>query len=135
MRNPEDQKRTSRQEEDIMKLEKQRSRRSLTVMCAFSLALLALPSRASAQFTTIDFPGATRRTPRGINASGDIAGDYSTAAHPDPQGFVLSGGQVTTINVPGAIFTIAAGINPKGDVSGFYFNPSTHGFLLSDGQF
>src|SRR5213083_1627484 len=71
-------------------------------------------SKALAQsntFTTIDFPGATATSARGINPRGDIVGVYLRAGV--GHGFLLSGGESTSIDFPGASFTGAWGINPR----------------------
>jgi probable HAF family extracellular repeat protein len=90
------------------------------------------------QYTTLDDPNAVNGTfALGINASGQIVGEYvdaSSALH----GFLLSGGQYTTLDDPNAVNgTFALGINASGQIVGGYFDASfaQHGFLLSGGQY
>ena len=93
-------------------------------------------------FTTIDFPGAVETAidgaNAGLNARGDIVGDYC-AVPPLPckpqnvHGLLLSEGEFTTIDVPGALGTSAYGINARGDIVGFFNVDANHiiGFLRS----
>jgi hypothetical protein len=58
------------------------TRASCCSLALSALAILALPSPAVASeqtFTTIDFPGATVTNAWGINARGDIVGQYRLA--------------------------------------------------------
>ena len=95
----------------------------------------AAGSDAAFVYTTIDYPSATTAstTAWGINARGDIVGDYFDAG--GRHGFLLRDGVFSSINVPGAL-TSARGINPAGDIVGTYRMPSeppvnAHGFLLT----
>jgi len=65
----------------------------------------------------------------GINARGDIVGQYSAGG--SNHGFLLDKeGSFTTIDVPGASSTSALGINPRGDIVGDYSAGGiSHGFL------
>jgi uncharacterized membrane protein len=72
-------------------------------------------------YTTLDDPlasaGGTGAI--GINASGQIVGEYGNAT--GNHGFLLSGGIYTTLDAPGAIGpdgTIASGINTAGQIVG-----------------
>jgi hypothetical protein len=95
------------------------------------------------EFTTIDFPGATRTAVRGINAQGDVVGLYRTtgtdvcgATDNSCHGFVMSGGEFTSIDFADATETIAEGINPRGDIVGPYgLDGVVHGYLLRDDTF
>ena len=73
--------------------------------------LLSFPSRSSAQtLTRIDFPNALQTVPAGINAAGDIVGEYldsNLVGH----GFLLRRGLYTSIEVPGALSASVTGIN------------------------
>jgi probable HAF family extracellular repeat protein len=89
-------------------------------------------------FTTLDDPLATTDTfALGINASGDIVGEYQ----PSPvliNGFLLRGGTYTTLADPLATqhFTEASGINNAGQIVGIYTaGNGNHGFLLSGGTY
>lgn len=88
-------------------------------------------------FVRIDVPNALTTEARGINARGDIVGDY-VDVNDIPHAFLLRKGVFTTIDVPNAAATISAfDINARGDIVGNFVDAGdvTHGFLLSDGQF
>jgi probable HAF family extracellular repeat protein len=70
----------------------------------------------------------------GINASGQIVGDYPNGIY---HGFLLSGGNYTSFDVPGAFGTFARGINASGQIVGGYLDAGHmyHGFLLSGGNY
>jgi uncharacterized membrane protein len=105
------------------------------------LCLLSRGLSAGQHFTTIDFPGASGTSAFGINARGDIVGDYNGDQH----GYLLSKGKFTTIDFPGASATAARGINSEGEIVGLYClqgpvptlcnGTGLHGFLLSKGVF
>jgi probable HAF family extracellular repeat protein len=91
-------------------------------------------------FTNIDVPNARFTEADGINARGQIVGNYGDAS--GQHGFLLSGGQYTTLDDPNAVTqpglgTFAFGINARGQIVGQYFdaNFARHGFLLSGGQY
>lgn len=90
----------------------------------------------SFKFVAFDFPKATATNPAGINARGDVVGNYRDA-YGVTHGFILAEGIFTTIDFPNATFTSARGINARGDVVGRILGPSgdEHGFLLRDGNF
>ena len=69
-------------------------------------------------YTTIDVPGSTSAYVTGINASGVVAGDYTSGS--TEFGFVDSGGTYTTIDVAGSTDTYVEGINNSGQVTGYY---------------
>jgi uncharacterized membrane protein len=72
-------------------------------------------------FTTLDAPTGTLGTfARGINASGQIVGDYRNGIGNGDHGFLLSGGTYTTLDPTGSTRTQAFGINASGQVVGFY---------------
>jgi hypothetical protein len=84
-------------------------------------------------FTTIDIRGAVATQAFGINARGDIVGEY-TDGTARSHGYVIRDGQTTTIDYPGAVFTHASAIGPGGDIVGFYRNAgepavNSHGFM------
>jgi len=77
----------------------------------------------------------------GINARGEIVGQYCDAAFPcnfapGTHGFLLTAAGFTTIDVPGASLTAAFGINASGTIVGSYVDAhgAAHGFLLSRGD-
>ena len=72
--------------------------------------------------------------PNGINATGQIVGDYYVSRG-STHGFLYSGGHYTTLDDPLGI-TIAQGINDTGQIVGYYQESgSVHGFLYSGGQY
>jgi probable HAF family extracellular repeat protein len=85
-------------------------------------------------FTFIDVPGATVTAAYGINARGQIVGDYYVNP-PVTHGFLDSGGSFTPIDVPGVSTTQAFGINASGQIVGTVFDGTTHGFLYSGASF
>lgn len=97
------------------------------------------PDRAFA-YTTIEVPGARLTTAFGINARGDIVGQYVDQDFVT-RGFILRKGEFTTIDYPGAAGTQLRGIGPGGEIVGTYWLPgepavNIHGFLLKrDGSF
>jgi uncharacterized membrane protein len=90
----------------------------------------------SLKFVAFDFPKATATNPAGINARGDIVGNYRDA-YGVTHGFLLAQRIFTTIDFPNATFTSARAINARGDIVGRILGPSgdEHGFLLRDGNF
>jgi len=118
-----------------------------------SLTLLLCVRGASAATTesfvptTIQYPGSTSTTARGINNSGEIAGTYSCAAaciNPitgetstaGTHGFLLQDGVYTRIDVPGGSATTPRGISEQGAVVGHYnVGAVTHGFVYADGHY
>ena len=85
---------------------------------------------ASYTFTTIDVPGARGTEAHGINATGQIVGQFfgfTGSTH----GFLDTDGVFTTIDVPGAFSTEALGINDAGQIVGKFGDPTgrIHGFL------
>jgi hypothetical protein len=81
-------------------------------------------------YATIDVPDSTSTYVTGINASGVIAGDYTSDG--TEFGFVDSGGTYTTIDVAGSTDTYVEGINTSGQVTGYYLSGSgTFGFIAT----
>ena len=88
-------------------------------------------------FVRIDVPNAVLTEARGINARGDIVGNYLDAGE-NSHGFLLRKGVFTTIDVPNAAIAQAPfDINARGDIVGTFVDAAdvSHGFLLSDGQY
>jgi hypothetical protein len=72
------------------------------VFCAFAAWVLLVgltgPTKAQYTFTTIDVPGAVQTFPYGINATGQIVGDYKDAGGIS-HGFLLDvNGSYTTLD-------------------------------------
>ena len=115
----------------------------LAAVCMVTFALMSA-ARVSAdkdlRFTPIDYPGATDTFAYGINAAGDIVGEYLDDLGSGEHGFVLRNGEFTSFDYPGSAGTAGLGINPRGDIVGQYWlNENNiwtiHGFLLRDGTF
>jgi uncharacterized membrane protein len=90
-------------------------------------------------YTVIEVPGALATVAFGINAQGDIVGNYVDASFRS-HGFVLRDGAFTTIDFPNAGYTDARGIGPNGEIVGTYRMPgeptvNNHGYLLAKGEF
>ena len=86
-------------------------------------------------FTTIDFSGAVRTQPYGINNQGQVVGEYVDAASTS-HGFLLDNGTYTTIDAPGGTSTWATDIDDHGRIVGISFGreagtiaASVRGFL------
>jgi uncharacterized membrane protein len=104
----------------------------------FALVLFAFVASAAAQFTftSIDFPGGTLTTARGINNHGDIVGSYRVV--PPRHALLIKGGNFIPLaptTVLGTNFSEAFKSNDRGDVVGDFIGDDgfTHGFLLSQG--
>src|SRR5712692_9829127 len=103
-----------------------------------AIVLLAALTSAYAQFTftSLDFPGGTLTTARGINNHGEIVGAYRIV--PPRHALLLKAGQYIPLapnTVLGTNFSEAFKSNDRGDVVGQYIGDDgfSHGFLLSKG--
>lgn len=108
-----------------------------SIQLLVSSAFMAAAAAALADtYIPIDFPGAIATAPAGINASGEIVGEYIDASN-RTHGFRLDPGGFTTIDYPGALSTTAISVNSRGDVAGFFLDAANqwHGFVLADGAF
>lgn len=102
-------------------------------------AALAFVVSASAQFTftSIDYPGGTLTTARGINKQGEIVGAYRIV--PPRHALLIKAGKFIPIapkGVLGTNYSEAFKINDHGDVVGEYIGDDgfVHGFLRSKGK-
>jgi uncharacterized membrane protein len=103
-----------------------------------SMVLFGAVATGYAQFTysSIDFPGGTLTTARGINDHGDVVGSYRIK--PPRHALLISDGNFIPL-APGTIlathFSEAFKSNDRGDVVGEFVGDDgfTHGFLLSNG--
>jgi hypothetical protein len=86
---------------------------------------------ASDKCNTIDVPGAVWTSAKGINASGQISGWYTTAG--SFHGFVRSGTQFQTVDFPSATNTLLFHMNDKGQVVGWYTDAAgrVHGLVAT----
>ncbi len=103
-----------------------------------AIVLLAALTSAYAQFTftSLDFPGGTLTTARGINNHGEIVGAYRIV--PPRHALLIEHGQYIPLapnTVLGTNFSEAFKSNDRGDVVGQFIGDDgfTHGFLLSKG--
>ncbi|MGC2196634.1 MAG: hypothetical protein WA628_18315 [Terriglobales bacterium] len=102
------------------------------------LTVILAATAASAQFTytSLDFPGATLTTARGINSRGDIVG--SCRLTPPRHAMLLRGGRFLPLapsTLLGTDFSEAYKTNDRGDVVGSYAGDDNlfHGFVLHKG--
>jgi uncharacterized membrane protein len=96
-------------------------------------------------YTSTDFPGVGSSGSSevlGINANGDLTGDYSLVntipcCAAGTHGFLLSRGAYTEIDFPGAavILTYGSGINSRGDIVGSYSDGRGRAYILSGGNY
>lgn len=78
-------------------------------------------------YTTLSVPGSIYTEPTGINAAGEIVGEYGGTGGAF-QGFLYSGGTYTSL--PSGY--IPSGINNAGQIVGYSYNgPNYQGFLYS----
>jgi uncharacterized membrane protein len=104
------------------------------------VALLAFVASTYAQnfkFTSLDFPGGSLTTGRGINGHGEIVGAYRT--DPPRHALLIKKGQYIPIapdSILGVDYSEATNINNHGDITGQMIddNGFAHGFLVRDGQ-
>lgn len=103
-----------------------------------ALTLLVFVASAYAQFTfkSLDFPGGTLTTGRGINNLGDIVGAYRTDG--PRHALLIKNGKYQPIapdSILGINYSKATSINDYGDITGQMIddNGSVHGFLVRDG--
>ena len=109
---------------------------NLRPLLLIAAATALSPGGLAVTFTSIDFPGAKASIANGINAQGDIVGEYTDATG-NSHGFLLHSNIYSSIDFPGASFTSAKGINLAGDIVGWYQGGTAdfHGFLLRAGVF
>src|SRR5271166_725791 len=106
--------------------------RRLSMVAALALVVAVQPSPARAEsigfvrdasgaFTTFEAPGGVTTFSHGINASGQVAGDYFTTGGARPGYIRDASGNFTTFTVTGGNGTIVTGLNDSGQVAGEYF--------------
>jgi probable HAF family extracellular repeat protein len=105
-------------------------------LLAFILLAIATSARAQFTFTSIDFPGGTLTTARGINNHGEIVGAYRI--EPPRHALLIKAGQFIPLaptTILGTNFSEAFKINDRGDIVGRFLddNNFSHGFLFSKG--
>src|SRR5215467_11818344 len=105
-------------------------------LLAFILLATATSAYAQFTFTSIDFPGGTLTTARGINNHGEIVAAYRI--EPPRHALLIKAGQFIPLaptTILGTNFSEAFKINDRGDIVGIFLddNDFAHGFLLSKG--
>jgi len=112
-----------------------KSPKYLIELALLVVALFVSVTSASAQFTfnSLDFPGSTLTTGRGINNHGEIVGAYRL--EPPRHAYLFKHGQFAPLapsTVLGTNFSEAFKNNDRGDVVGYYQDDigANHGFLL-----
>ena len=116
----------------------------ISAMCLLVGAGSALAQgRPVDAYLNIDPPGATTATAYGINAQGNIVGQYTDSGNVT-HGFLLTADGYRTVDYPGAKGTDARAISETGEIVGNYWPVSgdvalpvgIHGYLLTtDGVF
>jgi len=87
---------------------------------------------AGGTFTTINPPIANDHAGvTGMNASGQVVGDYNTPTG-ENHGFLFSRGTFTTIDPPGATTTIVYAINRTGQMLGIFYTPLISTFTATE---
>src|SRR5215469_15006779 len=110
-----------------------KSPKYLIAPALFVVALLVSAISASAQFTfrSLDFPGSTLTTGRGINNHGEIVGAYRL--EPPRHAYLFKADQFTPLapsTVLSTNFSEAYKNNDRSDVVGWYQDDiGNHGFL------
>src|SRR5712691_6110030 len=105
----------------------------LIATVSFGLLLSSALFATDYRYTKIDVPNGSRTIARGINARGDIFGDYLDADGVDHD-FLLHDGVYTNIDYPGGAGAARA-INARGDIAGVLDDADgAHGFVFSDGK-
>ena len=93
----------------------------------------------SGNFAHLDYPGALDTFPSGINARGEIVGNWDTDQSTVGHGFLFYQGQIVSIDAPGAVSdgTAANSVNARGQIVGAYvgLDGNTHGFLAEGAKF
>jgi len=103
-------------------------KRTHVFLVTAALVLFCGTSSARANWTTLDFPGATSTSIHGIDGD-NIVGYYYDGSK--GHGFLYDGSTWTTLDYPGAgsSTTSAWGVDGS-NIVGYYFNStSTHGFI------
>ena len=100
----------------------------------FLLVGVARPARAQYTFTSLDFPGGTLTTARGINNQGEIVGSYRIT--PPRHALLIQAGNYIPLapaSFLGTDFSEAFKTNDRGEVVGDFIGDDgfTHGFLLN----
>jgi probable HAF family extracellular repeat protein len=123
-------------------------KRQLLFLAGAAIAFLGVVSPAYSQsqefgylydggsYTTITPPGSASSQLSGINASGQIVGNYKTSGG-IRNFFLYSGGSYTNIAPPGSTSSSGGGINDLGQIVGSFDTSggTTSGFLYSGGSY
>jgi hypothetical protein len=90
---------------------------------------------ANISFETITVPGAGYTSISGINAAGEIVGNYGENINTDSHGFLYSKGTFSYYDYPGQSMTGPTGINDSGLVVGYAGQDPVVGFLYNGTTF
>ena len=101
-----------------------------TLILTLAIGIGAVPLTSKGTFTEIDSPNGPPTFVNDITPSGDMIGRGGLLGM-----FLSRHGDFSSFEFPGASQTRSFGINPSGDIVGQYFDPTSHGYLLSDGVF
>ena len=105
-----------------------------TLTFTWLLALLTFAPVAAATYSVIDLGslGSPGCQGHGINSSGQVTGEATTAAG-QSHAFIYSGGSLVDLGIAG---TNASGraINASGQIAGYYYNRSYEAFLWDHGK-
>lgn len=121
---------------NMVQLTATRVRSAGVVTIVLALALV-FAGRLNAQtFTAVTFPGAAQTEAHGINAFGEIVGQWTDSGGMT-HGFLDKQGVFTSFDVPGSVATYPYGINNAGDIVGTFDTSTTRGsgFLDKSGVF
>jgi probable HAF family extracellular repeat protein len=120
---------------NVLQLSQARIRPVKAMLIVLALLLFSTSWISAQMFKTINYPGAVMTHANGINAFGQIVGEWedtSSRFH----GFLYSGGTLTSLDYPGATVTNAMGINNAGQIVGLFSASSGNGaFLYSGGVY
>jgi hypothetical protein len=94
------------------------------------------PQAGKYTFEEISYPGAANTYGVGINAFGDVVGEYQSTTDYAVHAFTLHAGTYTSIDRPGSTDTYVAAIDDAGRVLGFTSTPDgQHPFIYANGVF
>lgn len=84
---------------------------------------------------TLTVPGSSYTTLTGINAHGQMVGEYDDSK--GDHGFLYDGKNFTTLDFPKAVYTVPSGINSSGEIVGIFWGNDQipHGFLYANSAF
>ena len=106
------------------------------VIGKFNTVAFSYSGGSGGTYTEIDYPKSTMTVASGINATGVIAGYYTTGLKALASGYVYSDGTYTRIKYPKSKDTYVTAIDTSGAVAGYYIKGSQEfGFADSGGKY